>query len=242
MNSEELVMSNEEIAVNSEQITVNSVLVREHSVLPKRKAHKQQHCSAATRCFSKMLLLLGLRHDTSIRKSPSLVRAPFSGVVTANCSLLSALCSLLIVLCSLLFVTCNLFTGPSANVFEQISDEVDWSNAPKLTVRLEYPPAWGISNPQQGTITPAKDIRKGYEFSLEFTPDAAYTLSSWLVYKTSDLNDIPGNWVQDMSLIDFHGVQALGAELVTPPPSMWMPSAPALAANFTLPVFNGPLK
>ncbi|WP_461252162.1 hypothetical protein, partial [Treponema sp. R8-4-B8] len=75
-------------------------------------------------------------------------------------------------------------------MFKVISDEVDWANAKKLTVRLDYPSAWGTSNPVQGAITPAMDIREGYEFSIEFTPDTAYTLQSWMAFLTSELDSL----------------------------------------------------
>jgi len=76
--------------------------------------------------------------------------------------------SLLFIICYLLFISCDLFTGPKVDLFQVIGDEVDWANAPKLTARIDYPPAWGISSPSQGGIT--MDIRKGYEFNVEFTP------------------------------------------------------------------------
>ena len=60
-----------------------------------------------------------------------------------------------------LITSCDLFTGPRVDLFQVISDEVDWHNAPKLTVKVDYNTLWGTSNPQRGTITPTKDIRKG---------------------------------------------------------------------------------
>ncbi|WP_461256050.1 hypothetical protein [Treponema sp. R80B11-R83G3] len=85
-------------------------------------------------------------------------------------------------------------------MYKEVSDRVDWAAAPKLDVRMEYPSDWGTSNPPQGSITMVKDIRKGYEFSVEFTPDTAYTLKSWLAYPTDKLNEL-GNWLEDTSLI-----------------------------------------
>jgi len=138
-----------------------------------------------------------------------------------HCSFLIANFSLLIAL--LLFASCDLFTGPKVDLFQQISDEVDWAKAEKLTVRIDYPSAWGRSNPPQGDITPTKDIRQGYEFSLEFTPDIAYTLKSWQVYYTSDLDEISGqegqigNWLYDPSLIAKKGFSSLDPSEVTLP-------------------------
>jgi len=96
---------------------------------------------------------------------------------------------------------------------------VDWANAEKLTVRLEYPSAWGTSNPVQGALTPVMDIRKDYEFNIEFTPDTTHTLNSWLVFKTSDLTRLTdsGSWVENPNLIDANKSQMLGHDDVTPP-------------------------
>ena len=91
-----------------------------------------------------------------------------------------------------LFITtsCDLFTGPKVDLFQIISDEVDWHNAAKLTVRVDHPNIWGRSNPT-GNITPTKDIRKGYAFELEFTPNLEYSFNGWRAYKTSSLQ---ANW------------------------------------------------
>jgi len=136
-----------------------------------------------------------------------------------HCSLLISNCSLLTLLLSVIcFASCDLFTGPKVDLFQVISDEVDWANAEKLTVRLEYPSAWGTSNPVQGALTPAMDIRKGYEFSLEFTPDPAYTLQSWMVFLTSELDGLTdsGSWVESPNLItDSVKTHTLGLDDVT---------------------------
>ena len=114
---------------------------------------------------------------------------------------------------SLFIVSCDLFTGPKVDLFQVISDEVDWANAPKLTVRVEHPALWGISNPT-GNITPAKDIRKGYPFEIEFTPAQAYSLTGWRAYETSSL---PDGWQFDTSFLDdierLDGVSVLVPEL-----------------------------
>jgi len=128
--------------------------------------------------------------------------------------------ALLFILCSLLIVNCDLFIGPKVDLYQQISNEVDWANAPKLTVSIEYPPAWGTSNPPQGVITPAMDIRKGYEFNIDFKPNTIYSLASWLVFRTSDLDDLAkkhGNWMEDTTLINSENIQSLAPDEVTPP-------------------------
>jgi len=117
----------------------------------------------------------------------------------------------ILLIISLFIISCELFTGPKTDLFKQINDEVEWANAPKLTVRVEHPAAWGISNPT-GNITPSKDIRKGYAFEIEFTPDLAYSLDSWRAYLTSSL---PDNWMFDIGLLD--GVERLdGASVIVP--------------------------
>ncbi|MCL2044735.1 MAG: hypothetical protein FWG89_11420, partial [Treponema sp.] len=76
--------------------------------------------------------------------------------------------SLFTVLCSLLTVSCDLFQPNNPNYYQELLDEVAWANAAKLTVHLSYDPEWGTSNPAMGQITPARDIRQGYAFDLEF--------------------------------------------------------------------------
>jgi hypothetical protein len=106
----------------------------------------------------------------------------------------------------LLFASCDVFTGPKVNLYQQISDEVDWATAPKLTVTVAFPQAWGTSNPQQGVITPAKDIRKGHAFEIEFTPDTAWSLDEWRAYRSP----LPEGWLTDLALLD--GLKRLDGE------------------------------
>ncbi len=82
------------------------------------------------------------------------------------------------------FIACDLFTGTKVDLFKQISDEVDWANAPKLTVTVAFPPEWGNS-PQSGEGK-CGDTRKGYEFGVEFTPLSGYGFEKWLAFKTTD--------------------------------------------------------
>jgi hypothetical protein len=129
---------------------------------------------------------------------------------------------LLIILPSLLISGCDLFTNPKVDLYKAISDEVDWAHSPKLNVRIDFPAAWGTSAPPQGDITPAKDIRKGYEFSVDFTPNSLYVIRSWQVFLTSDLETVSGkqgqigNWLEDPSLIDEKGIEPLVDDVILP--------------------------
>jgi len=97
-------------------------------------------------------------------------------------------------------ITCDLFNSlPETNLERKIESEIAWATAQKLNVRLDYDSSWGTSNPVRGTITPVMDIRRGHSFTIEFTPDPAYTLTSWLAYTTSSL---PDNWIDDNTLLD----------------------------------------
>jgi len=88
---------------------------------------------------------------------------------------------------SLFIVSCDLFTGPKVDLFQVISDEVDWANAPKLTVSVAFPPEWGNS-PQSGEGK-CGDTRKGYEFGVEFTPLSGFGFEKWLAFYTADYAD-----------------------------------------------------
>ena len=114
----------------------------------------------------------------------------------------------------ILFVGCELFNAPKdPDYFKKIDEEIAWANAPKLTVRLAYHSNWGSSTPVRGPVSVMAgggiDIRKGYEFSLEFTPAPAYSLMEWRVYTTAEL---PAGWEDDTGLLDL-GKQLDGVEL-----------------------------
>jgi hypothetical protein len=79
---------------------------------------------------------------------------------------------------------CDLLNKPETDMGDLIDEAVAWANAARLTVSVDYIGEWGGSNPVRGTITPAMDIRKGYEFEIEFTPNAAYSFQGWRAYKT----------------------------------------------------------
>jgi len=83
-----------------------------------------------------------------------------------------------------LLSSCDLFNGPKVDVFQQISDEVDWAAAERLTVTVAYPPEWGNS-PQAGEGK-CGDTRKGYAFNVEFTPLSGFGFEKWLAFKTAD--------------------------------------------------------
>jgi len=90
------------------------------------------------------------------------------------------------------FSGCDLLSGAKVKDYAgQLDAEVAWANAPKLNVRIENPNDWGNSNPTEGAITPATDIRKGYPFSIEYLPNKAYSFIEWRAYRTADL---PDNW------------------------------------------------
>ena len=155
--------------------------------------------------FSKEAHYLGSRRGAYLKNTA--YRRASLGVFVA-CCLLLAIC----------FLGCELFSGPKVDLFHKISDEVDWAKAAKLTVRLAYPGSWG-----QGAIKTA-DIRKGYEFIVDFTPNTEITFSAWQAYWTSDLDKISGqpgqigNWLDDPTLIAFKGIESLGPGEITVPP------------------------
>jgi hypothetical protein len=120
-----------------------------------------------------------------------------------DCSKIASL-TLLIALCSLLIVSCDLFNGPVQPDFQdKLDKEIRWSNAAKLTVRVEYPGAWGTSSPSAGQVSPsAMDIRQGYAFELGFFPDTDYNFKGWRAYETAVLNGLGGDWRTDLSLLE----------------------------------------
>ncbi|MDR2923754.1 MAG: hypothetical protein LBU85_10510 [Treponema sp.] len=120
------------------------------------------------------------------------------------CSLLIAHFSLVLLICS-----CDLFTGPKTDLFQKISDEVDWANAARVSVTVMYPQEWGTST-QRGTgrcinhLGTLGDIRVGYPFEVDFQPIAEYAMTlnpakpeitGWRAYRTADLAKI--NWQEE---------------------------------------------
>jgi len=121
----------------------------------------------------------------------------------------------LIILCSLFLVTCDLLSvAVDKDFYQKIDDEVAWANAPKISVRIEYPGAWGTSSPSVGPVS--LDIRQSYAFNAEFTPDPAFSLQGWRAYATSVLSGL-GDWRLDQTLLD--GVPTLSGVLVPNLPS-----------------------
>jgi len=100
--------------------------------------------------------------------------------------------------------SCELFTGPQIDIFQQISDEVDWSNAARLTVTVAIPSGWGTS-PQNGTGRCFDDVRTTetprleYPFTVEFTPSLSYSFKEWRAYATSSM---PEGWETDIGKLD----------------------------------------
>ncbi|MCL2067383.1 MAG: hypothetical protein FWG99_07965 [Treponema sp.] len=90
--------------------------------------------------------------------------------------------------------SCDLFSGSTDNdLLKKIDEEIAWANAAKLTVHISYDPYWGTSSPPIGQITQARDIRQGYDFALEFTPDAAFSLVEWRAFS----GELESGWWDD---------------------------------------------
>jgi hypothetical protein len=66
-----------------------------------------------------------------------------------------------------------------------VEDAALWAVAEQLTVRVDYPVEWGSSNPQNGPLT-AGSVRKGFAFSVSFTPATGYSLTGWKACRTGD--------------------------------------------------------
>ncbi|MDR0668734.1 MAG: hypothetical protein LBF95_01515 [Treponema sp.] len=92
------------------------------------------------------------------------------------------------------FSGCDLLNAPEIDIEDRIDQAVAWANAARLTVRVEYPADWGSSNPAQGTITPAVDVRRGFPFDLEFNPGGIYSFFEWRAYAAST---VPADWQDD---------------------------------------------
>ena len=123
----------------------------------------------------------------------------------------------LIILCSIIISGCDLFSASVQSDFlNKIDGEISWANAKRLSVRVDYPGEWGSSSPPAGLITPSpRDIRQGFAFELEFTPDAAYSFKGWRAYASSDLGpvSVQGNdWRLNQTLLD--GISELEDVLV----------------------------
>ena len=114
----------------------------------------------------------------------------------------------------LALVSCDLLSPPADfDLLEKIDEEIAWSNAEKLTVRIEYDNSnWGTSTPGWGPLT--NDTRQGHEFSLEFTPSPEYTLLEWRAYETAKLNE-RALWFTDAGYyLDGEGVDTDGPEIL----------------------------
>ncbi|MCL2804792.1 MAG: hypothetical protein FWD26_02520 [Treponema sp.] len=135
--------------------------------------------------------------------------------LSALCSLFSVHCSLFIALCSLL-ISCDV----DPDFMKRIDEEVAWANAAKLNITIAFPSAWGVSNPGAGVISgregSPRDIRLNHDrnFTIEFTPDPAFVLSTWLAYPSSAFdptheNYIGFNWIDELDRL-FTEVPSLG--------------------------------
>ncbi|GBU29455.1 hypothetical protein R84B8_03020 [Treponema sp. R8-4-B8] len=110
-----------------------------------------------------------------------------------HCSLshFSLLLALLTAHCSLLIVNCDLFTGPKVDVFQQISDEVDYAAAPWVPLQIEAG--------NMGTASPMgiqdKIVKKGYSFKLSFQPLPQYPFRGWRAWV--DGEGLKASWRND---------------------------------------------
>ena len=102
--------------------------------------------------------------------------------------------SILLAITTLIFIGCDLFSGvASEDLLKKIDSDIAWSNAPSLSVRVAYPPEWGVS-PQ---LSGFGDIRAGHEFEIGFIPNNEYALQGWRAYKTSELPVIAYDWMEN---------------------------------------------
>jgi len=107
-------------------------------------------------------------------------------VLSALCSLFSVNCSLLTVLCSLFIAACDV----DHDFMQRIDDEIAWSNADRLNVVLSAPGSWG-----NGSIkTRIENVRKGYNFEVEFNTMPGFSLIEWRAYKLSELEKKGADW------------------------------------------------
>ena len=178
---------------------------------------------------SKHLYLKAKRDDKTPRLRTIKLLTPHSSLFTTHYSLLTIICLLLI--CS-----CDLFNAPQqSDYYAKIDEEIVWAHADRLTVTVSIPPLWG-SSLHSGTNRCFDDIqttqtpRKGYPFTVEFTPDLAYSLDHWRAYLTSSM---PENWTSDPSLLDT--VDRIDGSLVSVPAGL---SARGGSGSFTV---NTPL-
>jgi len=87
-----------------------------------------------------------------------------------------------------LLSSCELFSGPKVDLFEQISDEVDYAAAPWVPLRIETN-GLGITSPAPQAHD--KLVKLGYSFKLVIVPDTGYPFRGWQA------------WVQDEGIRSF---------------------------------------
>ena len=116
-------------------------------------------------------------------------------IKTSNKSILSpgkiilCLCAVYIVL----FIgSCDLINNPKdPDYLDKLYAEIDWANAAKLSVTVAYPGEWGRS-PQEGPNN-SGDVRLGYKFNVEFTPNSSYGFLEWLAFDSNEYStNFPG--------------------------------------------------
>ncbi|MDR3019450.1 MAG: hypothetical protein LBU66_00935 [Treponema sp.] len=115
----------------------------------------------------------------------------------------------LFIISSLLFSLlfgCELFNAKQdPDFWQNLEDDIAWSNAPRVTVTVTYPHEWG-SSPQFGTNRSRDNARideaprMGYPFEVEFISDIRYVFMEWRAYKTKDLAGL--DWMTNLKLLD----------------------------------------
>ena len=92
-------------------------------------------------------------------------------------NLIVVICSIYTVLC---LSGCDMFNNmPEADLEKKMDDAIAWARAEKISVTIDYPDAWGSSNPPKGSVTTI-DTRKGYPFTVEFSASNNVTFRDWI--------------------------------------------------------------
>ena len=88
-------------------------------------------------------------------------------------------------LLSLTLLSCDLFNSSDKEYLSNIDEEIAWANAERLTVQVAVPSGWG-SSPQTARCYDAvrtnETPRKGYPFTVEFSPNSGYGFVEWLAF------------------------------------------------------------
>ncbi|MCL2042835.1 MAG: hypothetical protein FWG89_01710, partial [Treponema sp.] len=126
----------------------------------------------------------------------------------------------IIVLFSLLIGSCDLFQPNNPNYYQELLDEVAWSNADRLAVTFHAPEGWINSSTPSLSLAAIPltviDIRRGstsaYNFSLECEPSAAYGFEQWLAFETAFYNSLSAS-DRDKSAAEMQEHSLIGASV-----------------------------